>query len=316
MADLTTLVRDIFINGIPFIMHCIGLYFLVQVRHVASNTNAIQYIYFVVISINNVLSNGLIITLNVLTNTNPQSKARVFLMILANGGLFVSYALVMTLLTIDRFLEIYFNIEYPVVWSKLKTEFCIFTCYIIAFLLSAFLAVTRATVQEVMTVLPYYVWPTCEMIFIIPAFITYGYVLHKIHMNRKRFAGTVVIAMNRETITVDGESQAGSHTSHHASRRNFIRILRGFFIPTLFVSTFLLFWVLPDMIYLGFALAGKQAEISEAINTSCAVLYALAPVSDALIYTFAFQPVRQRMLKVSRDTYHKILKVFRCGSKN
>ena len=312
MGDLS---RDIIVNIIPLILHTIGLYFLYSARCTSNRLSlgtGIQYIYLVLISINNVLEKSLALILEI----NPGLSSKVYMVIwtISNGGLFVSYSLIMTLLTLDRFMEVYLNIRYPTVWSKLKTKICLLSCYLIAILVVGSMLGTCRETGQVFNVLVFYIWPVCEGVFIVTASVTYGYVIVKIRANRKRLVAhsssirvtvtptpstTSSSTTTQFTTTVVRESLNRHSTRRLGSKKNpptaIIKVLRGFYIPTLFIVTFLTFWVLPDMVKLGYILANRKSP--EAINHLGAVLYALAPISDALIYTFAFKPVRQQLVK-------------------
>jgi len=296
------LMRDVIAYAIPFCMHAVGLYFLYQVRHIRHTTaTGIQYIYLVLISISDLLVNSLSILISVLWDNQGASTRQLYyyLVVIVNGGLFVSYTLIMTLLTLDRFLEVYFSIRYTVVWSLTKTKLSLLSVYVSTIVMTAVILATHQDYGEALGTLSYYIWPTCEGIFIITAVVTYGYVIDKIRANRKKLAACKAIGL-RDSIVTDTivpnatKSVKDSHRCH--VQRTILRTLRGFFIPSLFIFTFMVFWVLPDLIFLGYALSGLTP--APTLMTVCAILYALAPISDALIYIFFFKPVRKKIIRL------------------
>lgn len=338
MTDLT---RDVIVTTIPLVFHIIGLCFLIPVRHKSNQLSlgtGIQYIYLVLISINNIMDKSLILIKEINPGLSPWWFK--FIFTLSSGGFFVAYILIMTLLTVDRFLEVYLNIRYPTIWSKRKTKICLLVCYLISVTIVVCLLLTCHDSRQSLGVLTTYIWPICHGVFIVTASVTYGYVLIKIRANRKRLANihtsslrlavtstttgtssttssSTIPTRDNEITTnvvihdvsssppsttpaVSSQRSANSRQSTSSSRlrRNpsiaIIKVLRGFYVPTLFIVTFLIFLVIPDMVYLGYFLNSRYPP--EWINDLAAVLYALAPISDALIYTFAFRPVRQQLM--------------------
>lgn len=320
MTDLT---RDVIVTTIPLVFHIIGLCFLISVRHASNQLSlgtGIQYIYLVLISINNIMDKSLTLIREINPGFSPWMVK--FIFTLSSGGFFVAYILIMTLLTIDRFLEVYLNIRYPTIWSKWKTKVCLLTCYLIAVTIVVCLLLACRDSHQVLGVLTTYIWPICHGVFIVTASVTYGYVLVKIRANRKRLA-IHTSSLKRQGTSRDSEfttsvvlhdmstspppiapTTSQQNTQRRQSTRSsrlrnpsiaIIKVLRGFYVPTLFIVTFLIFLVIPDMVYLGYFLA--HCSPPEWIYHVAAVLYALAPISDALIYTFAFRPVRQQLVK-------------------
>jgi len=78
----------------------------------------------------------------------------------------------------------------------------------------------------------------------------------------------------------------------------FNRARRGFYLPTLLIVTYLLFWTLPDFIYFGCRLDGKRLkDRSPMADAVVSLIYIVGLLCDACIYIFGVPEVRQLLAK-------------------
>lgn len=75
-----------------------------------------------------------------------------------------------------------------------------------------------------------------------------------------------------------------------------------YFIPTLLISTFLVFMVTPDLIYLFVGVIGDSQ--SPILLTACWISYAVSALSDAWIYLFMQRDVREALKKKLKNWYY------------
>lgn len=134
-----------------------------------------------------------------------------------------------------------------------------------------------------------YVYPGCEILCMVAIIFTYGYLFMKLRQSR------------RVTHTASNSSSAPdfpSTTSENANSNTVIKKPKRLFVPTLIISTFLFFMLLPDQIY--FYLYLRGIDVSSIVHDLFAISYCIAYASDAIIYIFLSPQVRKTLLKKIR----------------
>ena len=122
------------------ILHSFGFFVLWRVKQ-KNPYLATQRLYLMHLSISeNIYSifYGLFFVFD-LTFENSTWKTVIY--IIAGGGAYVWYLLILIMLTIDRFLTVYFNIRYIAVWSIRKAKQVLALCFLVSFTASIFFAI-------------------------------------------------------------------------------------------------------------------------------------------------------------------------------
>ena len=187
----------------------------------------------------------------------------------------------MIALTLDRFLEVYLNLKYPLHCTKRKTRIALHIAKGLSLLLFIGFCIGYRHYNEVHSILALYFWPITEGTFLVVALFTYTYLFIRIRRNRKNFSKIMKSVQRTRSETQEAIFR----------RRNLKRILRKFYVPSLLIATFILFWIFPDMVEFVKMVQGEpvSSEVSLVIN----ICYALAMFSDALIYVFSTLPIRK-----------------------
>ena len=204
-----------------------------------------------------------------------------------SGCLYIAYIAIMILLTLDRFLEVYLNINYPV-WATRKVTL---TSIIVTWVLSLITAIIfivngDTTVTEEYIVLV--IWPASEMLFLIVAITVYTYIFIKIRQNRKHSQ----VGIQPSFSSNQSNPETASTNGKQGRRR-----LR-FYLPSLLILTFVLFWVVPDLVQ--YAALKQGHDLPSYTWLLVSLMVSLAMCSDAVIYLTTISELRQRVMKLMR----------------
>ena len=192
------------------------------------------------------------------------------LLILIFSCLLLLHAFLMYLITIDRFLEIYLNIKYNIMWSPKKTM-----CVILLALTLSFLSLIPSYViglRKTIFISNVYIFPILEVIFIIVASVVYTYIIKK------------VLQYRRNNKRLRKQLQENNKGVRHTNLKNPLKI----FAPALIIVTFVLFMVGSNVVclYASFKKAKRDVRIIPFI------LLPVGFVADAVIYIFNLISVR------------------------
>ena len=292
---------------IPGLLHALGLYLFLTTPITRLATN--QKLYFINISVCTLCKSVLKIAYEILKLLHFGAHVTIKIWTLDAGALFLCYIFFLTVLTFDRFLEIYLNIKYPL-WSTRKS-----TLLLIA-LSWCMMAVTWLmfwfmddSLSKSFVIL--YLWPTLEGLFLIVAIFVYSYLFTKIRENRRKLAtttGSSIPRADKSSAIRDGKLNVGvadksSEKTTCKSRELVVsmkeqshrRKRRRFYIPTLFVATFVMFWCLPDMVDFGLTISGNN--FPSYMDIPLNILISIAMCSDAIIYMMLVVELRRRLKK-------------------
>ena len=222
------------------------------------------------------------------------------------------YHMMMIYITLDRFFHFYFPFRYGTIFTRFRTKL---TCALTwLFSLAAFVVV--ATMNEVHTFdfkyFAYgYMYPALEVLFLICAGFSYGYIAHVVRhhnnfsvsrtstrtdMRRHRSQDKIIVPRNSLVRKADYDVTDDHVILHTSVNISHIRQNMRLYIPTLLVVTFVLFMVLPDIVYLVYIIHFKQPE-TQAFQAGIWMTYSVSFTSDAVIYVFLQEEVRQELMR-------------------
>ena len=208
----------------------------------------------------------------------------VFLWAFSVTSVTIMYILIMIILTIDRFLDIYLNIKYELLWSFKKTKIVLTTAFIIcSFLFIPAHVSSLSDPHDVGRTLVRYIYPVCEIAFIIVASFSYFYITKQIYRHRK--------ATKKLKKQLNVNNAATVFYSKLTNNRFKI------FVPTLIIITFVVFTIIPNTIKLCSSL---KIFKSKAILNIAYVMIPIGFISDAIIYVFNLKVVRLKLRKTLR----------------
>ena len=201
------------------------------------------------------------------------------------GGLNTFYIGVMILLTIDRFLAVFLNINYSVYWTETKTKISLACLLLAALSVSLILIIAFDTFEERQQAMHYIVWPGCNFSFILIALATYIYMYRQISKNKRKQA----------TLT---KSVRVSHQSENLRKSKDLK--KGFYFPTLLIVTFMMFWIFPDLTFLYYTKVGEK--MPKTMKNVMIMLYPLGLACDASLYVIFPWTIRKRKQTALRNT--------------
>ena len=180
------------------------------------------------------------------------------------------YVLIMFLITVDRFLVIYLNIKYDILWSPKKTIIVLSVLLIASSLLLAPSYVIG--LKKVETIGTLYIIPILEAIFIISASVIYFYIFKQILRNRRNMK------------QLQQQLKVNIKTVYRAERHNQFKLL----LPTMIIVTFVFFIVGANIVFL----IVQFKDLKPSLKKISMVLVPIGFMADSLIYIFSLQSVR------------------------
>lgn len=262
---------------IPTILHTVGMYILFKIRNTRI-PNRSQYLCLCNMGFVEFLTSVIFLS----SPVPIKPEIRLHLDIFKDGVLLNWFLLIMIILTFDRFMEVYLNIKYNLLWSVRKTKVCLFLAPLLA--LSITISVYVLSHRNLGTLfklyIGLYVWSTLNSTTLTVIVVTYAYILYKI----KSYPSS-----GRST-RVDSESSRREMCLD--TKNNFIKKMkRKIYAPTFLIATFLLFCFVPDNIYFYYQLRGIKP--SDRIVNYIIISHAFEFTTDAVIYIIASKMSRE-----------------------
>ena len=269
------------------VVHMIGLYCLICLRRSAMNGSQRLFLLHLslselCLSLLEMMKRFIYITIN--SNDNIVME---YIKIIQFSSAAMVYYFIMIYMTTDRFFAIYLNVKYKLYWSEHKARRLLISTWLVFFILAIVISLLYNYKSIDYNKLFYiYTWPITEAVFLIVAFGTYGYVIHKVHKRNKTssvYRTSSPPSRNNNTIT--GISQ----------HNNSIIMQPAFYLPTLLISSFVLLQVAPDLTVLFVIFSG--GTVSEGVHTGVFITYMLSILLDAVIYILLSPYVKQMLIK-------------------
>ena len=188
---------------------------------------------------------------------------------------FWMYWVIMTLITIDRFLEIYLNIKYNILCSPKKTK----TVLIIAIVISVLLLVPAFHVKKE-TLISFgilFCYPMLESFFIILALVTYLHIFKQVQRHRK------------STLKVQKQLRRNNRVITRMHFGNRFKV----FVPSLIIITFIFFMCIPNTISLFILKGFVKPELQGVVF----ILIPIGLVADPVIYIFSLKGISRSSIK-------------------
>ena len=299
----TIYVLKVFLSFIASFLHCVGFWALWNVKQ--TNPYLItQRLYLLHLSLSENV-HSLFLALHFILRIYDQPKWANYAFICFGGGAFIWYLSIMIMLTIDRFLTVYLNVRYLVVWNVQKTKRVLIACFLIAFIFNIIFLVTLPTFTQALESLAIYAWFPVDNIFTLIAILTYIYIFRRVYKPPKKGCDGKSNTIESRAYTVSRNNEAfatvvisGDPLSRSAKSSSLPKIAiskpkfptRTFVIPLLLISTFIVFIGFPDNTYFWYFILDK--EVPPALDTLFFIFYPTGIMSDAIIYVLFAKDVR------------------------
>ena len=191
------------------------------------------------------------------------------------------YMFIMTCIAVDRFLEIYLNIKYSVLWSSKKTKIILFVGLAICCLLPIpFIEIMLNNFFHAEDIIYRYIYPVFEIMFIIIFLCSYFYIIRQ------------VLRYRRNAKKLEKQLSQNSRVVHHKQSNNRFKL----FLPTSIIVTFLIFMIGPNILRLCVSLKLLCQDVGYSVSF---VFIPIGFIADPIIYIFS--------LKANRLAFARIL---------
>lgn len=269
---------------VNIIFHLTGAYILIHLYRNGHKTP--QKIYLVNLSLIEIVKNLLLITYDILVCMNyfhfHEYAIHVvvpYLTIIYENGVAYHYYIAMFLLTLDRLLATVLNIKYPIYWKPRRAMviiFCVTTFNVImcsgTLISYVLLGEEKFKTYGIRKILTTYVAITLNLVFIALAISTYSYMFYT-HIRSQRYFTDI-----------------DDVTSHVTAFSIFRRT--KFFVSILIIISFIVFTVLPDLIFGIHGVRTNNKHISYAFRVYLLISFSLSDTVDSVIYIFLQKSVR------------------------
>lgn len=284
----------IVLNAINISIHSFGAYILTCLYRRELRT--CQQIYLINLSLCELLMNILEMSRRIPKVIDLSSEVRniveyvqhYFLIAMFTGISFVFYA-DMVYITLDRLLNVLFNFRYTASWGNGNAKLLVCITWIVGCTLSITFSVIHYLIDYEWEYLFFvYVYPTFEVGFILLATATYVLLFRAYRKSRllsKQYRRRRQTVYQQRKETTDFEAFCRSR----------------FIVPVALVLTFILFMLIPDLIYLFYGIIGNNK--SETLSSLCWVSYAFSNILDGVIYVFMQTPVKNMI----REKFERLL---------
>ena len=193
----------------------------------------------------------------------------------------LTYFLVMILITLDRLLEFRLSIKYHVYWSPKKTLVALLVIFSIS--ISIFICIVILTrfydfISKYEEILLIQVLPVFGNFFLVLAGYTYYQIYKKVKENREKSK-----RIKRKYEVKNSSKQIDSN------QRKRLQV----FLPSLIIGTFILFSLVPYLIWIIQYHICNNCYIF--LTSIIEILYSLGLLADPVVYIFSLKPIRMRM---------------------
>lgn len=274
---VTVLIIMIAIN---ILLHSLGIYLLQTLN--TRNEDAAQDTFIIHLSIQEILSNFFAIIIIIIkyvdfddSIVNSVDYFVEYLFIVDHTILTIPFYLLMICIIMDKFLEIYLNIKYPLYCSAERVSFIVKTIWFVGSFVGTAMLVTFATLDFDYETFDRYTFLIFDFIILILVISTHAYIFY-------RFVATRMQPVQKRTIS--------------SGKRRILDTFKNsrFYVSTLLIASFLLFIIIPDLTYEFSGLHYNSDEKSlDICGFAIAYLYTISYLCDACIYIFAKAKVRR-----------------------
>ena len=200
----------------------------------------------------------------------------------------------MILLTLDRFLNVYFNIKCHLYWTSKTSKIALLSATVFSILVSVtwYLLSQQNFVSKSQMLV--YILIVLDLSFVIIATITYSYMYYKIRSLRK-----LDLNQKRCTATIEA-GRRNDLTVQKRAKQTAKDVKSGFYFPTLIIVNFLIFWTTPDLVFCVFTV--NKIHLNRQLKHVMHLFYPIGIVLDAIFYlTLPYMEVIRRIFRPARS---------------
>ena len=301
MAVTNTITISIYV--LSHLLHVLGFCLLIRIKK-ADTFGAAQRLFLLNLSLVEAIYAALAIFEEVTLQHENLAKAKFSTVLILDGFFYVWYILVMIGLTFDRFLTLYLKLRYVTVWQIKKTKMVLATCFLLALISAIVLLCTHSDVDALYSSMTLYLWPLLNILFLLVAFGTYGY-LARTAFKQNRIIGPakgLTESIDHENSHTEQQQTRGTISRKTADSSFSIRKMkRGFIVPSLLITSFMVCWLIPDFVYFGYEVSDIELEYDSYVD----LLYPIGVLTDAIIYILCWKDTRKELKKIFTRCFNK-----------
>ena len=250
---------------LSIMLHSIGIFLLLTLKHRRN-----QDIIIMNLSIAEISMSLCDFSQNILSRYHNVSAFHIKVLTITQCSLFVVPSfLIMIVLTVDRFLEVYLNIKYHTYVHKFKVKVSLSICWCAGMSIAILLLTLKFRSINSAAIIFKFIFPSVEGMFLLVALVCYIYIFNKFKEMKKTPTVPSIVRKKLECARI--------------------------FPPFLIILTFGMFVVAPDTVNLYlFYISEKGTNFHANILL---LFYVLGFISDAVIYIFLQKSMRLHFLK-------------------
>lgn len=281
--------------------HATGFLLLFLARK--SRLKPLQYLFLTNLSLSEMLYLIGLILRRCLFYMKVETTSSIFYYseIFFNTCVFSWYVLLLTLIAIDRFMEVYLHLRYHLFLSNRTAKIFLVAVFVISLFCMFVLLFIYDSYSDLRKFNEIYFWPFYEIMFLGVALMTYGYLLKKIRDNKLK---TRRIAINLETSAIQLGSTKSNSNKEKVIKTRTHKKHTWFLFPSVFVGSFILFWLIPDFVI--FLSSRAKFDLSEVTWFLLNLMYAFGMAIDAITYVIFSRHIRQFVRKYIRRFHQRI----------
>ena len=273
-------------------LHSIGLYFLFKRRDVADTQ--VQYWLLLTLSTIEFAYSFIQVLLSALS-FNLFVTPDFYIYICVYGGVFFLYTFVMTIILLDRLLEVRLNLQYELFCTVPRVKRTIVGC-IVASVIFTFAAVLLLdkTFTALYEFLALYLWPCIAFFYLSTSILVYGFIFFKIrslHQLRVHLEHVVLTNIRWD-----------------------LRSKKKLFLPSLLIFSFIGCWVVPALL----TLVNHVFKLNFGIAVWI-VLHAFMVIGlcfDAVAYVIFYKPIRVYIRRLMRIVASRVAPLWSFATSN
>ena len=260
-------------------IHVLGLWLLIRKPRFFSKH---QRYYFITLSISEIILSIDHLIMEILSyQQHKLPKWSIILQVYHYYGAWITNLMTLVFITLDRFAEVYYNLQYQLYLTKTRTLCIVAFIWLFGILFSILILLLYYEYNFEYLEFSYtYIYPVTDTIVVLNGICVYSYIYKKCLRNRKL---SEVPVATRNALAV---SLHNIKTKPKYALRK-----RTFFVPSLIVFTFTLFVYIPDATYfIKFIVYHDRLDWLAKAST---IFYSVGFISDAAIYIFLRRELRQ-----------------------
>lgn len=264
---------------IPTVLHLFGIYWIQKSRHIDANQK--HYISHI-----SLLEIVIMICQNIFVYLKVYGyDVTYYYVSLFSAAVGFVWNNILIMLTVDRFLQVYLNIKYVNHVTRAKTLISISMCYLLGICSVLILVLVNTNLHISHEIIRLYFYSFYAAVVCIVFGLTYLYIYYRIRVCRN----------------ADDALCKSQHSNLKDSQKKQQQPKRGTFIPFWIVFTYILFIVIPGIIYV---VLFTVLKIEISLGTKLMVYHIwrvcwlIAFTTDAMIYILSHERIRRKFVRL------------------